>query len=231
MNRALGLIMNEFEQRSVGATAPATFGATLKALYSHASPIMLTCLALGFLAFRIYLGNWGWVDLIAPLAILAFWPFFEWTIHKFLLHAPPKKLFGFLPLDLRVSRVHRLHHEDPTDLSDITINLEVFPTVVPVIIGLAYWLFPTVELATGALAMFFLLSLNYEFSHFVAHVRWVPPNAYYRRRQRWHRLHHYRDEKKWWGVSMGLGDVVLGTAPDVKQTERSPTVNNIHGLS
>ncbi len=221
--------MNDIEQLSVGASAPATFGATMCALYSHASPIILTGLVVGLFCFRLYLGNWGWADLVAPLVIFSGWPFLEWVIHKYLLHARPRKVFG-IPLDLRVSRMHRSHHQDPSDLRDITINLEVFPTVVPLIIALAYWLFPSMELATGALTMYFLLALNYEFTHFVAHVRWRPPTAYYQRRQRWHRLHHYRDEKKWWGVSMGLGDVVLGTAPDVKDVQRSPTVNNIHGL-
>ena len=221
--------MNNIDRKSVGATAPETFLETVRALYSHASPIILTSLVLGLIGFRVYLGNWSWADLIAPVVIFCGWPFLEWVIHKYLLHARPKKIFG-LPLDLRVSRVHRSHHQDPTDLSDITINLEVFPTVVPLIIGLAYWLFPTAELATGALATFFLLSLNYEWSHFVAHVKWIPPIGYYRRRQRWHRYHHYKDEKKWWGVSMGLGDVVLGTAPDVKTVPRSPTVHNVHGL-
>lgn len=208
---------------------PATASETVRALYSHASPIILTALAVGLLVFRIYLGNWHWTDLIAPTLILALWPFLEWAIHVYILHARPLKIFG-RELELRVARVHREHHRDPTDLSDITINLEVFPTVVPALIALAYWLFPSTELATGALAMFFLLSLHYEWCHFVAHVRWTPPLAYYRRRQQLHRLHHFRDEQKWWGVSMGLGDVVLGTAPDARSTPRSPTVHNVNGL-
>ncbi len=209
---------------------PTTCAETLRALFSHASPLLLSGLVLGLTVFRLYLGNWQWADLLAPILIVVLWPLLEWLIHVHLLHARPRKLFG-RTLDLRVSRVHRAHHQDPSDLRDITINLEVFPTVVPALIALAYWLFPSAELATGALATFFLMALHYEWCHFVAHVRWCPPLAYYRRRQHHHRLHHYRDERLWWGVSTGLGDVLLGTAPDGKSVPRSETVHDVHGLA
>ena len=113
---------------------------------------------------------------------------------------------------------------------DITINREVFYFTVPAIIGLFFWLLPTPALACGALATFFALSLHYEFCHFMAHTNWCPPLDYYRRRQRMHRLHHHRDEKLWWGVSMGLGDRIMGTAPDFRTVERSTTVRDVHGL-
>ncbi len=224
--------MTTQEKHSMPATEqenPATARQFVKVFYTHMSPRILTALVIGLVGFRVYLGDWSYADLIAPLCILAFWPILEWLIHAYLLHMKPRKIMGF-KVDLSVGRTHRAHHVNPADLSDITINKEVFPTVVPVLFILAYWLFPTVELATGALAVFFMLSLHYEFCHFIGHVAWQPPFEYYRRRQRMHRLHHYRDEKLWWGVSTGLGDMLFGTAPDLKQVEKSPTVHNVHGL-
>jgi sterol desaturase/sphingolipid hydroxylase (fatty acid hydroxylase superfamily) len=209
---------------------PTTAGETIRELYRNASPIILTILAVGLVAYRLWLGNWRPADLIAPLAILLIWPFFEWVIHVKLLHMKPPRMFG-RTINLNVGRTHRKHHVDPNDLSDITINLEVFPTVVPVIFLLAYGLMPTIELATGALAMFFVLALHYEWCHFMAHVRWTPPLSYYRRRQRMHRLHHFRNENLWWGVSTGIGDLVLGTAPDAADAPRSPTVYNVNGMA
>ena len=38
-----------------------------------------------------------------------------------------------------------------------------------------------------------------------------------------HRYHHFRNENFWWGVSMGLGDRLLGTAPAVEDVGRSGT--------
>ena len=208
---------------------PKTGREFITAFYGHLSPRILTVLVVALVGLRIYFGNWSYADLIAPLAILAFWPVLEWLIHVHLLHMKPFTLFG-KTVDLNVGRTHRAHHVNPSDLSDITVNKEVFPTVVPILFLLAYWLMPSVELATGALAAFFALSWHYEFCHFIGHTAWCPPINYYRRRQRMHRLHHYRDERLWWGVSTGLGDVLLGTAPDVKSVEKSPTVHNVHGL-
>lgn len=208
---------------------PNTCGETFRALYRHASPIILTALAAGFIGARFYLGNWQWADLVAPVIIVLGWPVLEWLIHVHLLHMRPFQLFG-RTIDLSVARSHRHHHTVPNDISNITINLEVFPTVVPILVALAFWLFPSPELATGALAVFFSLALHYEWNHFVGHCNWCPPIEYYRRRQRMHRLHHFRNEQLWWGVSTGIGDWLLGTAPDAKQVQRSPTVNNVHGL-
>lgn len=208
---------------------PTSGGEFFRTFYGYMSPNILSALVLIMVGLRVYLGNWSYADLIAPLVILLLWPVQEWLIHVHLLHAKPRTIFG-RTLDLKVGRTHRAHHANPSDLSDITINKEVFPTVVPLLIGLAYWLFPSLELATGALATYFALALHYEFCHFVGHTTWCPPIEYYRRRQRMHRLHHYRDEKLWWGVSTGLGDLLLGTAPDLKTVQKSPTVQNIHGL-
>ncbi|HSW12087.1 MAG TPA: sterol desaturase family protein [Solimonas sp.] len=208
---------------------PTTGREFFKAFYGYLSPKILTALAVGLIGFRIYLGHWRPADLIAPLCIIALWPLQEWLLHVYLLHMKPRRILG-IHFDLSVGRLHRAHHANPADLRDITINKGVFPTVVPVLIGLAYWLFPTMELATGALAAYFTLSLHYEFCHFLGHTAWCPPIEYYRRRQRMHRLHHYRDEKLWWGVSTGLGDLLLGTAPDLSTVEKSPTAHNVHGL-
>ena len=208
---------------------PTTAGEFVRAFYRYRSPKILTALAVGLIAGRLLLGNWSRADLIAPLGILAFWPVLEWLIHSRLLHLKPFRLFG-RTIDPKVGRTHRAHHANPADLRDITINKDVFPVVVPLLFVLAYGLLPTIELATGALAMFFALSLHYEFCHFIGHTTWAPPFEYYRRRQRMHRLHHYRDEKLWWGVSTGLGDVLLGTAPDLNTVDKSATVHNVHGL-
>ncbi len=208
---------------------PTTFGETLRGMFSHASSIILTVLSLGLISTRIAMGNWTPADLIGPLLILAFWPFQEWIIHKHLLHFKPRKIFGKMR-DFPLANKHRAHHKTPNDLSNITISWKVYPVVIPVLFALNFWLYPRPELAVGALATFFTLALNYEWSHYLGHVNWRPASAYYRRRQRLHRLHHFRHEQMWWGVSMGLGDVVLGTAPNPNEVDRSPTINNVHGL-
>src|SRR3989344_1502419 len=73
---------------------------------------------------------------------------------------------------------------------------------------------------TASLA-FLLQGLHYEWVHYLAHISWRPRMAYYERRVLEPRWHHFRNERLWWGVSRGLGDRVLGTAPDARDVARS----------
>ena len=89
------------------------------------------------LGARIYVGQWSWHDLIAPLALLAAQPFVEWVIHKYLLHLPPLQLFG-RRVELYGSIQHRNHHLDPSDLERVLLKpIEVISFVVQIAIVMA----------------------------------------------------------------------------------------------
>jgi len=50
--------------------------------------------------------------------------------------------------------------------------------------------------------------------HLLVHTRYRPRTALYRRLWRNHRLHHFKNERLWFGVTMLGGDRLLGTAAD-----------------
>ena len=65
--------------------------------------------------------------------------------------------------------------------------------------------------------------------HFLIHTDYAPqagglPPALPR-----HRLHHFRNENYWFGVSRRLGDQVLGTNPSKDDVPMSPTVKALLG--
>ncbi len=213
---------------SASADSPATAGRALAVFFTTPSPMILVALTSVFAGLRLYQGNFTWADAIAPAIIFAFWPMLEWLIHVYMLHYKPVTIFG-RKLDFLLPQTHRDHHAEPWDLKQVFIPLHIFPLVAPLLIIGCYLIMPTTELAHGALAVYFLLALNYEFCHYLAHIRWSPPSEYYRRRVRLHRFHHFKNENKWWGVSMGLADVLLGTAPNPESTERSSTTGNLLG--
>jgi hypothetical protein len=59
--------------------------------------------------------------------------------------------------------------------------------------------------------------------HFLIHTDYKPRTAAYRRLYTGHRLHHYRNENYWFGVSRRLGDTVLRTDPAKDDVPLSPT--------
>ncbi len=202
---------------------------------THFSPrAVLAALALA-LAARIYVGDWSWHDLLPPLALLAAQPFVEWVIHKYLLHLPPMHLFG-RRVEFYGSIQHRTHHLDPADLDRVLLKpIEVISfivqiAIVMVLIALAVagplgW--PVLPLALTAIVFSYLGLLRYEFSHFLIHTPYVPRTRWYRTIWRNHRLHHFKHEGYWMGVSSSLGDRLLGTNPDQRTIPKSLTARTL----
>lgn len=195
---------------------------------------VIAALGLAILA-RAWAGQWSWRDLVPVAALIAAQPFVEWVIHKYILHLPPINLFG-RRIELYGSAQHRNHHLDPTNLNRTLLKpVEVLSFIVQISIVLALlalgaeaalgW--PALPLAlTGAV---FALAglLRYEWSHFLIHTPYVPRTRWYRAIWRNHRLHHFKHEGYWMGVSSNLGDRLLRTNPDQRTIERSPTARTL----
>jgi sterol desaturase/sphingolipid hydroxylase (fatty acid hydroxylase superfamily) len=153
--------------------------------------------------------------------VLAFWPLQEWLIHVFLLHAKPFEVRGFR-FDPIIARNHRNHHLHPWD-AELGITpphiLWLYLTGVP---GLWLLSMPLPQALTG-IAVYFTFVLNYEWIHFLIHTSYPPRSRFYRRLWRNHRLHHFKNEKFWYGVTMLSGDRWLNTQPPPSRTPRSDT--------
>lgn len=175
---------------------------------------------------RVAVGRWGWRDIVIPLVILGLEPFTEWTVHVFLLHAKPRVVVG-RTVDLVIARKHRAHHADPRD-----VDLVFIPTaalIVGLIVGAAAFLVGFRNLAwalTGIVASFSML-LTYEWTHYLIHSPYRPRSRYYRSIWRAHRLHHYRNERYWFGVTVNLADHVLRTFPEKDAVPASPTARTL----
>lgn len=204
------------------AESPRTAAEAFKVFCSHPSPLILLGVLAGLGALRWQGGAWGWHDLAIALGVWALFPVNEWLIHVFMLHYKPRKVLGFT-VDFYLPKTHRRHHADPWNLSWVFVPRHVHFLVLASL-AVVYGVVPSWrnELLTFSL-IYLLLGLHYEWVHYLAHISWCPPLTYYERRVLEHRWHHFRNENYWWGVSMGLGDRLFGTAPDARDTARSGT--------
>jgi sterol desaturase/sphingolipid hydroxylase (fatty acid hydroxylase superfamily) len=164
-----------------------------------------------------------WADAAVAGGLLVAMPFVEWAVHSRVLHAKPIQWRG-RALVLAATRAHAAHHADPHDGSRIVTPLPALIPLLPVVAGAA--LLPSWSLRATALAMLALLVLSTEWVHFLVHAQPAPKSAWLRRRSRAHRLHHYRDERYWFGLTSGFADRVLGTAPSRDATP----IRNTRGL-
>lgn len=205
-----------------------TLGAALRNFLTRLSPWLILAAIAAVAAGRIVLGDFGWGDAVAVAAMLVIYPFGEWAIHVHLLHMKRWSTIA--------SRAHRVHHKVPNDLDQLLLSpwqvvglLSVAADVVAVG-GLVAWLvtgaIPWGPLLSGLLTAYVLI-LGYEWTHLLIHTAYVPKSAAYRRVWRNHRLHHFKNENFWHGVTNNISDRVLGTNPDQKEVERSPTARTL----
>jgi sterol desaturase/sphingolipid hydroxylase (fatty acid hydroxylase superfamily) len=167
---------------------------------------------------RLVWGPLTWADAVVAAAIVLAQPFTEWLIHVYVLHVRPRgRITG--AIDWAAGRSHRLHHKDPADLSWQFIHPHA---VLGGFVLDAVLLAASPLGATGALTAI-TLTLLYEWTHFLIHTDVRPRNRVYKKLWRHHRLHHFRNENYWFGVTGRFGDLVLRTLPDKNAVPVSPT--------
>jgi hypothetical protein len=189
------------------------------------------------LAARLALGAFSWRDVAAVAFMAAVYPFGEWAIHVYLLHLRPFTFRG-RRIDLASARSHREHHESPQRMDLINfgpvealaILLLAAPAAVGIGAGLAALIpgpLPAGPLVTMLLTAYVLIGV-YEWIHFLIHTSHRPRSRYYRSIWRNHRLHHFKNEHYWHGITNTVSDRVLGTNPDQSDVERSRTARTLH---
>jgi hypothetical protein len=180
------------------------------------------------LALRIVAGDFSWRDAVAAALMLPVYVFGEWTIHVHLLHLRPFRFRG-RKVELVTARSHRMHHEDPHRLDMILLGpleagalLALVPIVAGVFILPLGWHAALTAVVTG-----YALVFVYEWTHFLIHTAHRPRSRYYRSIWRGHRLHHFKNERYWHGITNTVSDRVLRTNPDQREVQRSRTARTL----
>ncbi|MSQ81301.1 MAG: fatty acid hydroxylase family protein [Myxococcales bacterium] len=191
----------------------------------HASPRLLVLTTLVLMAARWVGAPLGWADLAVFAVLFAWEPFNEWIIHAYLLHLKPRTIgptWLKLGWDLPMARRHRSHHANPWDLSNLFIPIGAVLFSIAFHSAIFFAILPT-HLAITALISITIIGIIYEWTHYMAHIPYRPRLSFMRLLQQRHRLHHFKNERFWLGVSSNFGDRVLNTLPDGKEVEASPT--------
>lgn len=185
-----------------------------------AQVLIVAAVVLGLARFTV--GGFGRGDVLVVIVTVAITGTVEWIIHTFLLHAPED---AWTSRALGTGSGHRRHHLDPPDIdwlmlrgADAAVFITAFGAVT------AAWTLPLMWLTGSALLGPFLTAwtlaaiglAHYEWVHLMVHTRYRPRTPYYRRLARNHRLHHFRNEGYWLGVTSNSGDRLLRTYPKQK---------------
>jgi hypothetical protein len=212
-----------------------TLGDCWRAFFRMRTPPLLAAAVIGAIVLRAPLGHYDWRDLVVVVGVVAATPVVEWLIHVYLLHAKPIRIAGRRH-DLLAAREHRAHHMAPAELDGVLIPRYAVLIFIPQI-ALTVWLlsFPIhlvlggnrlAHAATGLLVSYAILAA-YEWCHFLIHTPYRPKGRYYRSIWRGHRLHHFKNEHYWFGVTSTVGDHLLRTSPDQSEVQKSNTARTL----
>lgn len=208
--------------------------AALAAYLAAGSARVLLVAAVILIAARVLTGGWGRGDLLALVVTVAITGTVEWIIHKYLLHADEA---AWVSRRLGVGTGHRRHHMDPTDMEWLMltgVDAGVFVTAFGFVT--VAWSVPLLWITGSALLGPFLTAwtlaalglAHYEWVHLLVHTRYRPTTRYYARLAKNHRLHHYRNENYWFGVTSNSGDRLLRTYPrDMSDVPLSDTARTL----
>ena len=119
---------------------------------------------------------------------------------------------------------------DPPAIGDFTPLQSAIGAVVAAV-AIALVLFPRTGMGLTFLVVMLTCGVAYEWCHYLVHTDYNPKTVVYRVIWRGHRLHHFKNEHYWFGVTTpGTADRVLRTYPDAASVPTSPTARNLHAL-
>jgi hypothetical protein len=211
------------DQPDAYSAAGLTLGTAFRIFVGTFSAKVLALAFVGAVVARVALGGWRWWDLGVVALVLGFQPFNEWLIHVFILHAKPRRI-GSVTIDGLLARKHREHHAAPKVIRLVLVPRRALITSVATAVPL-YWLIVGMDwrLALSWLVVAYGMFLTYEWAHFLIHSSYKPKRAYYRSIYKAHRLHHFRNENYWYGVTINVADHVLHTFPEKDEVPVSDT--------
>lgn len=144
----------------------------------------------------------------------AFWTLFEYILHRYVFHFPPKGDF-----QKRISFLfHGVHHQYPNDKKRLVMPITLSLAVAVLLLSLTWVLFGTWTWAYSA--GFTTGYLAYDMTHYSIHHFKRPKTKWLKNLWKSHIDHHYRDSNKGYGVSSAFWDRVFGTLQAPKSSQK-----------
>jgi len=193
----------------------------------YRSPKLLLFISMSAFVFRLVEPSpLGLLDACIAIGIVLYWPVQEWWMHRWLLHLPAVTI-GSKTFEPAFARDHKRHHRFPNDMEYTLLPVSQIVRAGIFYFGLGLLLFQSVSAASTLLSIAALMTLAYEWTHYLTHTTYKPRSAYYRKIWKLHRWHHYKNEHFWFSFTVPYIDGWLGTGPNPKEVPKSKSVRDL----
>jgi sterol desaturase/sphingolipid hydroxylase (fatty acid hydroxylase superfamily) len=133
------------------------------------------------------------------------WTLVEYLMHRFLFHPGN----GWESLARVAEALHGVHHRRPRDPNEILASARTSIPPSVVIIGLVWIASRSIFTTAGVMSGVWMGFVYYEWVHYRVHMTNASGLIDWHRRHHFH--HHFVDERRCFGITSPLWDVVLGT--------------------
>ena len=155
----------------------------------------------------------GYRSLLGVLLGVLVYAVAEYVVHRYLLHEYPR-LFP------KLYQGHKAHHDHPREIAHLFGPVQ-YDILVYIGYTLLLWLiFREVSVVSAVVAGTITYQLYYQWMHYVSHRPIVPITPWGKWMKKKHLLHHYKDERIWYGVSHPAMDYLMGTHQERKEGSR-----------
>ena len=161
--------------------------------------------------------------MLATLCGALGWGAGEYLFHRFVLHLPRPKAQWLQRIH---AMLHWQHHQEPDDPRRLFIPVPGIVNLFALWGAIGYAAFGAAAGAGAALGLGAML-LFYETTHLAAHVSYRPRTRWGQAMKRSHRLHHYKNERYWFGVTHPFMDRLAGTWPAHDGVAKSETARSL----
>lgn len=165
--------------------------------------ITIFILLFGFTLYRsLHLGAAALISLFICGFLL--WTLTEYSIHRFIFHHPlfPKVFPRFYAI------IHGIHHDTPLDRNRLLVPLYVSLPLGSLVYVMFHALIPVY--ADALFSGFILGYMSYDLTHYSIH-HFQPKTRLGKALRAYHFKHHFKDNRRNFGVSSPLWDLLLGS--------------------
>jgi hypothetical protein len=180
----------------------------LKVFFSHPLIWIYIILNTALIAICMRLNLYEKYYFLVSILVIA--PFYEWVMHKYVLHGINQNESEFYVR--LMNRLHRDHHRFPKK-----IETAFAPLWAGLIVPLQFFILGTLLTFNWQGGLFLAMAtltyyIYYEWMHMAHHIdEYKPLTPWGRALRNAHMWHHYKNENYWWGVTSSIGDKVLKT--------------------
>jgi hypothetical protein len=206
--------------------APMTLAAAARRFFHFPTPRLILAYLVLSAGLRLWHGGATGLDAALVGAVAVYWPLQEWLLHRYVLHLKPRRMAG-LTVDLLFARKHREHHQRPWFLPDVFLPIPVLLSVMALNTAFFMLVTPEIGLALTGMGSMGAAALVYEWTHYLTHTPYKPRSRFYAQVCLSHRRHHFKNERLWYAFTLPLVDRLLGTGPDHRTVETSPTCRTL----